>query len=137
MSGKTVLLLFQYSLTVVIIIWCHFTHYVDITFSVHKLCSSIFVHFMIYWYFSVENQQNVGSKAAKKNKKRNSKKSVHRDEEVEKKTVDFNYMLTELKKQLEEAKSTKVEICYIFGHIYCMFWPYFLIQAHSFFDFTL
>jgi len=56
----------------------------------------------------LESQLKVGSKAAAKNKKRHNKKSVHRDEAVEKETVDFNYMLTELKKQLEVAKSSKV-----------------------------
>jgi len=57
---------------------------------------------------SLANQLKVGSKAAKKNKKRNSKKLTHQDEARERETVDFNHMLTELKKQLEEAKSTKV-----------------------------
>jgi len=67
------------------------------------------VYLHICSFFSVENQRIVGSKAAKKNKKRNSKKkSVHRDEATERETVDFNYMLTELKKQLEEAKSSQV-----------------------------
>jgi len=56
----------------------------------------------------LETDQKVASKAAKKNKKRNVKKSSHRDEVVEKETLDLNSMLTELKKQLEEAKSNKV-----------------------------
>jgi len=63
----------------------------------------------------LENQLKVGSKAAKKNKKRNSKKLVHQDEAKERERGDFNYMLTELKKQLEEAKSAKVykyKVCY-------------------------
>jgi len=67
-------------------------------------------------YGFLENQVKVGSKAAKKNKKRNSKKSVHKDESTESETVDLNYMLTELKMQLEEAKSAKVykhTACYI------------------------
>jgi len=70
------------------------------------LCSLVLSVPPHMFIFSVEN---LGSKAAKKNKKRNSKKkSVSRDEVTERETVDFNYMLTELKKQLEEAKSSKV-----------------------------
>ena len=80
-----------------VICWlCLYTHWLRFKFK--KVC------------FYVENQQKVGtgSKAAKKNKKRKSKKSGHRDEAAEKERVDFNYMLTELKNKLEEAKSTKV-----------------------------
>ena len=33
---------------------------------------------------------------------------MHKDDAPEKETVDFNYMLAELKKQLAEAKSNKV-----------------------------
>ena len=70
------------------------------------LCSLVLSVPLYMFILSVEN---LGSKAAKKNKKRNSKKkSVSRDEVTERETVDFNYMLTELKKQLEEAKSSQV-----------------------------
>jgi len=75
----------------------------------------------------LENQLKVGSRAAKKNKKRNSKKLLHCDEAVEKETVDFQYMLTELKKQLEEAKFTKVLKCMI-----AVFLAIFLQLSHKY-----
>jgi len=63
--------------------------------------------FFVLMDFFLENKVKVGSKAAKKNKKRKSKKPVN-EKCNERETVDLNCMLTELKKQLEEAKSTKV-----------------------------
>lgn len=54
-----------------------------------------------------ENQAKASSKAAKKNTKRNSKKSTHHDKDSDREMVDLNNILTELKKQLSEAKSNK------------------------------
>jgi len=66
----------------------------------------------------LENQLKVGSKAARKNKKRSNKKLTHKDDARERETVDFSYMLTELKSQLEEAKSSKVH-----GYTFCSNMP--------------
>jgi len=60
--------------------------------------------------FSDDQQKSAASKAAKKNKKRNCKKSGSaKSDDSAKQTLDLNSMLSELKKQLEEAKVNKVK----------------------------
>lgn len=73
----------------------------------YKRLYSVYVYVSETVHHMSDSQLKDGSKAAKKNKKRKNKKLEHQEAAKERETVDFNYMLTKLKKQLEEAKSTK------------------------------
>lgn len=58
--------------------------------------------------FFLDNAERSCSKAAKKNKKRNNKKASSKSGETTSDSLSPEFMLTELKKCLEEAKLNKV-----------------------------